>query len=225
MDAAVEARVDEAGGTVTARFTLDREAVAILGGAVGEGAQTSDLSRAGWEISPVEAVEGGGARVEVSKDFNRPEDLGVVIGELAGPRGPLQGFKLERRRSFGKATYRMRGTADLGRGATAATGFANAPDLEARLRDAGVDPGRVAELLAGRAADGFHVRLDVALPGKSGTFDVTPGAAQAIDVSSSISDRTRPALLAVAVLTGLIVLLRLRRRAHKPDTRGPGALP
>ena len=225
MDAAVEARVDEAGGTVTARFTLDREAVAILGGAVGEGAQTSDLSQAGWEISPVEPVEGGGARVEVSKDFNRPEDLGVVIGELAGPTGPLQGFKLERRRSFGKATYRMRGTADLGPGATAATGFANAPDLEARLRDAGVDPGRVGELLAGRAADGFHFRFDVALPGTSATFDVTPGAAQTIDVSSSISDRTRPALLAVAVLTGLIVLLRLRRRAHKPDAGGPGPLP
>ena len=225
MDAAVEARVHEAGGTVTARFTLDREAVAILGGAVAEGAQTSDLSQAGWEISPVEPVEGGGARVEVSKDFNRPEDLGVVIGELAGPTGPLQGFTLERRRSFVKATYRMRGTADLGPGATAATGFANAPDLEARLRDAGVDPGRVGELLAGRAADGFHFRLDVAVPGKSATFDVTPGAAQAIDVSSSISDRTRPALLAVAVLTGLIVLVRLRRRPHKPDTGGSGALP
>jgi hypothetical protein len=225
VDAAVEARVDEAGGTVTARFTLDREAVAILGGAVGEGAQTSDLTQAGWEISPVERVEGGGARVEVSKDFNRPEDLGVVIGELAGPTGPLQGFKLERRRSFVKATYRMRGTADLGPGATAATGFANAPDLEARLRDAGVDPGRVGELLTGRAADGFHFRLDVAVPGKSATFDVTPGAAQAIDVTSSISNRTRPALLAVAALTGLIVLLRLRRRAHKPDTGGPGALP
>ena len=225
MDAAVEAHVHEAGGTVTARFTLDREAVAILGGAVGEGTQKSDLSEAGWEISPVEPVEGGGARVEVSKDFNRPEDLGVVIGELAGPRGPLQGFTLERRRSFGKATYRMRGTADLGPGSSAATGFANAPDLEARLRDAGVDPGRVGELLAGRAADGFHFRLDVDLPGKSATFDVRPGAAQSIDVSSSVSDRARPALLAVAVLTGLIALFRLRRRAHKPDAGGPGALP
>lgn len=225
VDAAVEARVHEAGGTVTARFTLDREAVAVLGGAVGEGRHTSDLSQAGWEISPVEPIDGGGAQVEVSKDFKRPEDLGVVIGELAGRTGPLQGFKLERRRSFVKATYRMRGTADLGPGAAAATGFANAPDLEARLRDAGVDPGRVEELLAGRAADGFHFRLDVALPGKSATFDIRPGAAQAIDVSSSVSDRTRPALLAVAVLTGLIVLVRLRRRAHKPDTGGPGALP
>ena len=225
VDTTVEARVHESGGTVTARFVLDREAVAILGGAVGEGAQTSDLSRAGWEISPVEPVEGGGARAEVSKDFHRPGDLGVVIGELAGPRGPLRGFKLERRRSFGKATYRMQGSADLGPGVSAATGFANAPDLKARLRDAGVDPGRVEELLAGRAADGFHFRLDVALPGKSATFEVRPGTAQAIDLSSSVTDRTRPALLAVAVLTGLIVLVRLRRWAHKPETGGPGTLP
>lgn len=225
VDTTVEARVHESGGTVTARFSLDREAVAILGGAVGEGAQTSDLSQAGWEISPVQPVEGGGARVAVSKDFHRPEDLGVLIGELSGPRGPLQRFRLERRRSFGKATYRVQGTADLGPGAAAATGFANAPDLEARLRDAGVDPGRVAELLAGRAADGFHFRLDVDLPGRAETFDVRPGAAQAIDITSSVSDRTRPALLAVSVLTGLIVLVRLRRGAHKPDRGGPGALP
>lgn len=211
VDATVEARVHEAGGTVTARFTLDREAVAILGGAVGEGAQTSDLSQAGWEISPVQPAEGGGASVEVSKDFHRPEDLGVVIGELAGPTGPLQGFKLERRRSFAKSTYRVRGTADVGPGAAAATGFTNAPDLKARLRDAGVDPGRVEELLAGRAADGIHFRLDVALPGESATFEVRPGAAQAIDVSSSVSDRARPVLLVIAVVTGLIVLVRLRR--------------
>ena len=212
VDTTVEARIDEAGGTVTARFTLDREAVAILGGAVGEGAQTSDLSQAGWEVSPVEPVEGGGARVEVSKDFHRAEDLGVVMGELAGPAGPLQGFRLDRRRSFTGATYRVRGTADLGPGAASATGFANTPDLKARLRDAGVDPARVEELLAGRAADGFHFRLDVALPGKSETYEVVPGAAQAVDVSSSVSDRARPVLLVVAVVSGLLVLFRLRRR-------------
>jgi hypothetical protein len=213
VDATVEARVHEAGGTVTARFVLDREAVAVLGGAVGEGAQTSDLSQAGWEITPVKPTGDGGARVELSKDFHRPSDLGVVIGELAGPRGPLQGFRLERKRSFTKATFRLRGTADLGPGAAAATGFANAPDLKARLRDAGVDPGRVEELLAGRAADGLHFRLDVVLPGKDASFEVKPGAAQAVDLSSSVDDRRRPVLLVVALVSGVIVLFRLRRRA------------
>ena len=212
VDTTVEAHVSETGGRVTARFVLDREAVAILGGAVGEGTQTSDLHQAGWEISPVRSTDGGGAEIKISKAFDRPADLGVVIGELAGPSGPLQGFRLERRRSFTKATFRLLGTADLGPGAAAATGFANAPDLKARLRDAGIDPGRVEELLAGRAADGLQFRLHVAVPGKEASFEVKPGAAQAVDVSSSVSDRRRPVLLGVALVGAVVVLFRLRRQ-------------
>ena len=216
VDTIVEAHVSGAGGRVTARFELDREAVALLGGAVGEGAQTSDLARAGWEISPVRSTEGGGARAEVSKAFSRPEDLGVVIGELAGPAGPLRDFRLDRRRSFTGATYRLRGTADVGAGAVAATGFANSSDLPARLRDAGVDPGRVEELLAGRAAEGLHLRLVVDLPGRTPqTFEVRPGAPATVDISSETSDRRRSVLLAAAVLSGLVVLLRLRRRSSQ----------
>jgi hypothetical protein len=211
VDATVEARVQGAGGTVSARVLLDREAVALLGGPVIDGAQTSDLHRAGWVISPVRQTPGGGAEVEVSKAFHRPGDLGVVIGELAGPGGPLQGFRLDRHRSFGKASYRLRGRADVGSGADAATGFANTPDLSARLRDAGVDPGRVEELLAGRAAGGLHLRLVVALPGRTRSWAVQPGSPQTVDVSSSAIDPTRPALLAVAAISGLAALARLRR--------------
>ena len=212
VDAIVEAKVHESGGTVTARFVLDREAVAVLGGAVGEGAQTSDLHQAGWEISPVRTTEGGGAEVKVSKTFHRPQDLGIVIGELAGPSGPLQGFRLDRRRSLTKASFRLRGTADLGPGAAAATGVGNVPDLKARLRDAGVDPGRVEELLASRAAEDLHLRLEVAVPGKAASFEVKPGEPQALDISSVVSDRRRPVLLVVALVGGVIVLVRLRRR-------------
>jgi hypothetical protein len=216
VDATVEARVHGAGGVVTTRFVLDQEAVALLGGAVGEGAQKSDLIEAGWEISPVRPTSDGGAEVEVSKGFSRPGDLAVVIGELAGPAGPLREFRLVRRRSFTKASYRLRGTADFGRGAAAATGFANTPDLTARLRDAGVDPGRVEELLAQRAAEGLRVRLVVDLPGRTTQeFEVRPGAPATVDISSETSDRARPVLLAVAVLSGLIVLLRLRRRTSQ----------
>ena len=216
VDATVEARVHGSGGVVTARFVLDREAVALLGGAVGEGAQTSDLSRTGWEFSPVRPTEGGGAEVEVSKGFSRPGDLAVVIGELAGPAGPLRQFRLDRRRTFAKATYHLRGQADLGTGGAAAAGFANAPDLPARLRDAGVNPDRVGELLAERAAEGFRLRLVVELPGRTAeSFEVRPGAATTVDLASETSDRRRPVLLAVAVLTGLIVLFRLRRRTSQ----------
>jgi hypothetical protein len=216
VEARVEARVHGTGGVVAARFLLDREAVALLGGAVGDGAQTSDLHRAGWEISPVRQIPGGGAEVEVSKSFSRPGDLGVVIGELAGPAGPLRDFKLERRRSFTKADYRLRGTADVGPDAAAATGFANTPDLPARLRDAGVNPDRVEELLAQRAAEGLGVRLVVELPGRAAEeFEVRPGKPATVDIASETSDRARPVLLAVAVVTGLIVLFRLRRRTSQ----------
>jgi hypothetical protein len=211
VDATVEALVRGTGGTVTARFTLDREAVALLGGAVGEGAQTSDLTRAGWEITPVRETAGGAA-VEVSKAFHRPSDLAVVMAELAGPRGPLQGFRLDRRRSLFNIVYRLRGTAGAGAGGSAVTGFANTPDLSARLRDAGVDPERVEELLSGRAATGLGVRLVVALPEKTQTWTLEPGSPQPIDISSSVTERARPALLVVAVLSGLAVLVRLRRR-------------
>ena len=215
VDATVEADVTGTGGVVTARFVLDREAVAVLGGAVGEGAQTSDLTRAGWEITPVRPTAGGGAEVAVRKAFHRPGDLGVVIGELAGPDGPLRGFRLERQRSFLKATYRVRGTADVGPGASAVTGFANSSDLPGRLRDAGIEPGMVEALLAGRAAEGLHLRLVVALPGRTRSWALQPGSPQPVDVASTVRDRTRPALLAVAVLSALAALARMRRRAKK----------
>ncbi|MDQ1516920.1 MAG: hypothetical protein QOE80_2750 [Actinomycetota bacterium] len=210
----MEARVHEGGGgVVTARFVLDREAVAVLGGTVGEGVQTSDLAKVGWEITPVRPTSGGGAEVEVTKAFHRPGDLGVVIGELAGPDGPLRGFTLERHRSFLNETYRLRGAADVGPGASAATGFANSPDLSGRLRDAGVDPGRVEALLAGRAAEGLHLRLVVALPGRTRSWALLPGSPQPVDVASSVGERTRAALLAAAVVSGLAALARLRQRA------------
>jgi hypothetical protein len=213
VDATVEARVAEAGGTVSLRVRLDREAVALLGGAVADGAQTSDLRRTGWEVSPVKQTKDGGAEVEVSKAFHRPADFGVVIGELAGPGGPLQGFSLERHHSFLSSTYRVRGTADLGPGAVAATGLANVSDFAGRFRDAGVDPDRVQQLLAGRAAEDLHLRLVLALPGRTRSWALQPGAPVAVDVSSSVIDWARPTLLALAAISAAAVLARLRRRA------------
>jgi hypothetical protein len=209
VDATVEARVSGTGGVVRLQVALDREAVAVLGGSVTQGAQTSDLRQAGWEISPVRTTTGGGAEIDVSKAFHRPSDLAAVIGELAGPGGPLQHFSLVRHRSFLETRYRLRGTASLGTGATAATGFANTPDLAARLRDAGVDPDRVESLLAGRAADGLHLRLVAALPGGNRSWTVEPGPSRAIDVSSRAFDWSRLALLLLAAVSAVTALRRL----------------
>ena len=209
VDATVEARVSGTGGVVSLRVALDREAVAALGGSVTRGAQTSDLEQAGWDISPVRATKGGGAEVDVSKDFHRPSDFGPVIGELSGPGGPLQHFSLVGHRSFLETSYRLRGTASLGPGAAAATGFGNTPDLAARLRDAGVDPGTVESLLAGRAADGLHLRLVVALPGATRSWTVEPGPPRPIDLSSRAFDWPRLALLLLGLVCALAALRRL----------------
>jgi hypothetical protein len=212
VDATVETSVHEdGGGTVSARFVLDKEALAVLGGPLGDGAQTSDLHRAGWSISPVKQRKDGGAEVELSKPFHRPADLATVVGELAGPGGPLRGFRLDRHRGLLRTSYRVRGTADLGPGAAAASGFANSPDLSARLRDAGVDPDKVAGLLAARAADGLHLRLVVATPGRSRSWALQPGTPQAVDVGSTVTAWGRPVLLAVALLGAATVARRLRR--------------
>jgi hypothetical protein len=213
VDTTVDIAVSDGGGEVTARFRLDREAVAILGGAVAGGAQTSDLEQAGWEISPAEDRPDGGTEIQIRKAFSRASDLGVVMSELAGPEGPLRGFRLDRDRSFLKARYRVRGTADLGPGGAAVTGFANSPDLPGRLRDAGIDPGRVAEVLAGRAADGFGLSVAVDLPGKTQTWTLEPGSPpRSIDIASAVDDRLRPSLLFVAVLLAALVVFRLRRQ-------------
>jgi hypothetical protein len=54
------------------------------------------------------------------------------------------------------------------------------------------------------------------VPGRAAeTLEVRPGAVTTVDLSSETSDRRRPVLLAVAVLTGLIVVLRLRRRTSQ----------
>ena len=213
VDGTVEAKVHEGGGgSVTARFRLDREALAVLGVPLSDGAQTSDLHRAGWSISPVRPTKDGGAEVELSKGFHRPSDLAVVVGELAGPAGPLGGFRLDRHRGVLRTSYRLRGTADLGTGAAAATGFANSPDLAARLRDAGVDPDKVAQLLAGRAAGGLHLRLVVDVAGQSRSWALQPGAPVPVDVTATAVDWGRPVLLAVAAIGGVTVVRRLWRR-------------
>jgi hypothetical protein len=213
VDAVVEVDVSGSGGSVTTLFRLDREAVAILGGSVGQGLQTSDLERVGWEIEPVRVRPDGGAEVEARKAFHRASDLGVVMEELAGPEGPLRGFRLDRDRSFTKSRYRLRGTADLGPAGSAVSGFANSPELPGRLRAAGVDPDRVAELLAGRAAEGFAVHVVTKLPGRTESWTLDPGSPpQAIDLASSVDDRLRPTLLVVAVGLAAVAGFRLRRR-------------
>jgi hypothetical protein len=218
----VTVTVDGPGGEVTARFEADREAVAVIGGpsVVVQGAQVADLRAAGWEVTGPRTTRAGGAVVEASKSFARPEALGPLMDELSGPEGPLPGFRLDRDRGLTRVRYRLSGQMYLGEGRGQLTGFRNDPKLARRLEAAGVDPQRVAELLTERAVEGFRLALVVDLPGREPVrFEAEPGKRAEVQVASTRADRVRPALLALAGLLALAAaaVLAPRRRRSGED--------
>ena len=214
VDATVTVSVEGRGGEVGVRFEADREALSILGSprVIAQGAQVTDLRRAGWEVSEPRRTGAGGAVIRASKRFARAVELGPIVEELAGTEGPLSGFRLDRARSLTRVRYRLSGGIDLAR-AEALTGFGNDPDLARRLEAAGIDAGRVAELLARRVAEGFGLVVVVDLPGGEPVrFVGRPGARVEVAAASTEPDRARPLLLAAAAALAAGVLVVLSRR-------------
>jgi hypothetical protein len=217
VDARVTLSVEGRGGAVGVRFEADREAVSVLGspGVITQGAQVADLRRAGWEVAEPRTTRAGGAVVEASKRFSRPADLGPLMEELAGPEGPLHGFRLDRDRGLTRVRYRVSGAIDLAEAGPALTGFGNDPELGRRLEAAGVDAGRVAELLAQRAADGFRLAVVVDLPGADPVrFEARPGARVEVRATATEPEWTRPLLLVVAGVLAVAALAVLWPRAQ-----------
>jgi hypothetical protein len=224
VDALVTVSVDGRDGEVAARFEADREAMSVLGSpaVITQGAQVADLRRAGWAVTGPRKTKAGGAFVQASKRFSRPSELGPVIDELSGPAGPLRGFRLDRDRGLTRVRYRLSGAIDLTEAGPALSGFGNDPELARRLEAAGVDAGRVAELLAQRAAEGFRLAVVVDLPGQDPVrFEGRPGGTVQVRAGSQRPDRTRPLLLMVAGGLAVAALAVLRPRARL----GPGRRP
>ena len=216
VDALVTIAVDGPGGEVTARFEADEQAVSTVGGPriVAQGVQAADLRAAGWEVSGPRRTGAGGAVVSATKRFARPADLGPLIEELSGPEGPLRRFRLDRDRGLYRVRYRVSGQAFPGTGEELLTGFGNDPELAGRLRAAGVDPDRVAQVLTERAVDGLRLAVAVDLPGRDPVrVEAGPGKPAEVAVSSSHPDRVRPALLALAggLAVAALAVLRPRR--------------
>ena len=220
VDAEVTVSVAGRGGEVGVRFEADREAMAVLGSprVIAQSVQVADLRRAGWEVSEPRKTEGGGAVISASKAFARPAELGPLIEELAGPAGPLQGFRLDRDRGLIQVRYRLSGGLYLGEApGELLTGFGNDPGLAGRLSAAGVDPQRVTALLTQRAVEGLHLSVVVDLPGRGPVrFEARPGRTAEVRVSATQPERARPLLLASAAVlaaAALAVLFRGRRAA------------
>ena len=183
MDARVEVAVDEDGsGTLQTSVTLDREAVASLGGGLEDRLKVEDLREAGWRVDVEEGPRG--ARVVAAKPFERAEALAGVVAELSGPAGPFRAFRLERHAGAFRNRFEFTGRVDLGEGVARSALDPGDEGLAAALATAEVDTEELAAFLGERIDDAFHLEVRVGLPG-GGDTTWRPAGSDAVELSAS----------------------------------------
>ena len=221
VDATVSIDVREDGsGTVSARVVLDPDAVgeAEAGGATLEDrVRLDDLEAAGWTSTGWQRRENGSARLRVSKEFADADDLAGVVTELNGPNGPLRDVSLSLDDGPVFDEYRLRGEADLSQ---LRTGVLDDPELVASLTAAQVDLTALDLRLLDQLQRSFRVRVVVALPGKTSTFEPEPGENADLATSSRQFDPGRSLLIAGAIAFAVLALAVSLRGRHVDRRNG-----
>jgi len=216
---------DDGSGLVTVRATLDAEAVKeveIDGGKLEDRVRLNDLSAAGWKVEPWVRTAAGSAQVQMSKPFSSPADLAKIVAEMSGPYGPLRDFEATHDAGAASTDDAVTGTIDL---QDVSTGLGADPDLVGALTNQQVDPAIVDQQLLDELHNSFSVNVVVNLPdGTSTTISGVNGKRVPVDVSSSVLNTRRLALLGLAVVlfiaAGVALMVgRRRRRARGPIPR------
>jgi hypothetical protein len=186
-------------GRVEVTVTLDKAAAAR---AAGTQPRTEDLTRAGWEVHPVERPEGGGLVYRAEKRFRSPDEAARVVREVSGSAFP--GLVLRRERSFLKTRTAATGAIDLRAGAAA---FGD-PALTALLggRPLGVDATRVAPL-----DQALTVQLTTALPGRTARWTARAGQRVPVAVEAEQWNLASVAFAVIALLALTAFGVSLRR--------------
>ncbi len=220
VEVGIDARSDGS-GQVRVEVVADRDAAAAVD--LSKGVRVDDLKQAGWTIHGPDPRPGGGVGVVATKPFRDLVDAESTIGELSGPDGPFQGFRLERSRSFARTTTRFAGRVDLGRGVEA---FGD-PGLRATLGGSaiGIDLARLEETLKVPLDRAVGVQVAVKLPGHVATNAPTKTAGGArwelrLGDKTDLMAQSRAwntlnlvaATAALAAIVGLLALLVTRRR-------------
>ena len=219
----VQARVDVAmatdgSGTVTVAVGLDADALGRLGDPA-TALRTDDLVQAGWAVTGPEPDEAGVTWWRATKAFATPDELALVLAEVAGPEGPVRDLALTVGETSSTDTYRLTGTVDLSAGL--------APYGDPALAEAlGGDPfgglvaaveaeeGRpVSELVDVTVAVGIGDEVQVLSP----RLGDPP---QAVDVTEEVAKPTSRLLwlaagALVVVLVGLLAVGARRRAAQR----------
>ena len=210
----VDARVDvtlhaDGSGTVTARVTLDHDAVAELTryAPLARAVPLGDVRAAGWTVSGWK-TSGGAATVTLSHDFAGQAQLSRLLADLAGPSGVLRGARITHSRGWFDAKDTIGVTGDLRHLSTGVKGDAQ---LRSKLDRA------------------FTLTIAVHAPdGQTNAVSLHAGDQATVTASSSRQHTTRAVLvivgagllvLALVVTAGLLIATWRRRRASSASAR------
>jgi len=226
IEVGVDARTDGS-GRVRVEVVADKEVAAAVD--LSAGVRVDDLKQAGWIIEGPTTRPDGSVRVVATKPFDDAEGARLAVGEVSGPTGPFQDFRLERKRSFARTTTRFRGVVDFAKGVEA---FGD-PGVRQALggSDIGVDLPRIEQALNGPIDKAVGVRVAVRLPGKveSNAPQQSSNGARwdlrlrdRVDLTAESSalnvvNLLVAALVPLAVVALVVLLVRSRRRARRGE--------
>jgi hypothetical protein len=223
----VDAQVDVAlradgSGTVTARVTLDSDAVRRVTRHVelADAVPLDDVRAAGWDVSGWKTASDA-STITLSHDFVGQDQLARLLADLAGSTGLFADAQLTRSRSWISAKDSVAVTANL---QNLASGVQSDAALSRNLTAAGVDVKALDDQLRSQLDEAFSLTIAVHAPdGETRSVTLRSGDQERVSATSSRTHATRALLVLVGVglvalavvLTGasLAAMSRRRRRS------------
>jgi hypothetical protein len=228
VDARVDVRLHADGsGTITARVTLDHDAVQRLTrhASLTKAVPLDDVRAAGWTVSGWKTA-GGAATVTLSHDFVGQADLARRLADLVGPTGVLRDAHITRTRGWFDAKDTIGLTGDLRH---LATGVKADAALSRNLTAAGVDVNALDAQLRSQLDRAFTLTVAVHAPdGRTKTVELRAGDQASVAASSTRAHAARAGLvvLGIGLLVLALVLMAVswaatsrRRRASSASSR------
>ncbi|MFM9083824.1 MAG: hypothetical protein ACKOQ7_08115, partial [Actinomycetota bacterium] len=95
-------------GTVTVLLVADAAVVAKVPDLAAD-VRTEDLEKAGWDVDGPDTTDEGGLRIEISRDFDTPEQATAILAQVGGQDGPVRGLALARSGKDTTSTWTLPG--------------------------------------------------------------------------------------------------------------------
>lgn len=198
--------------------------------------RTDDLVTAGWKVEGPTPTDDGGLRLELSRSFQDPTEATLILGQVNGPRGPLQEAVLTRSGKDTNSVWTLAGRLEVNGGLQAfiddaAFELLGTAPYAADIQEAGLDLGAAVGLnftvsLPGKIESTTGVQNNGAItwlvPMDGSRVDIATSSTN-VDVVSSVAGVGRVLILGLLVvwLAGAAVLLLLVFTAKQRRLRTP----